>query len=336
MTGDFEWIGADTANGYEHFIADWRPAGRDARVCVVRGAIGVGRHRLLNALAEDWTRQGRAVTRFAGTDGPERAAAVLCGDWAVFDGAAMRGLDAEPGDLEIDLSAAIDQYALRGERARAGALYRRMHGLRARAWRCMQVARTAWSDSAAIYAEAVDGGAAMNLRLALSRWMQGAEGNRRRMFAQAVTADGVLSRAGGLTRPQTLCLDLPWGFDPDSLLYPVAAGLGLRGAGYTASMQALDGGRLAHLRTNSHAILSHAEPEYETRSLPFDEAVLRRERDALAFNRAAYDLWLRQASDALAGARACRESLERLVGDAVIPKAWNELAEKAVSFFKNS
>ena len=328
------FIGANTGRGYEHFLPELRPRGEGARVCVVRGAAGTGRHLLLDALAEDWKARGREVIRYAGADGSERTAAVVSGAWAALDGAMLRSEEDGPDDLSIDLSAALDLSALRGERARAGTLYRRAHSLRMRAWRCLQVAHTAWSDSAAIYAEAVDAGALMNLRLELSRRMQGAPGSRQRAFAQAVTAAGVLSHAESLTRPDTVCLDLPWGFDPDSLLYPVAAALQLRGCASLAVMQLLDGGRLAGLCTDSHALVTFHEPGRETRSLPFDEAVLRREQDALAFNRAAYDLWLRQGIEALAAVRDCRAGLERLVGDALISERRDGLIDKARRFFR--
>ncbi|MBQ9298925.1 MAG: hypothetical protein IJ214_00275, partial [Clostridia bacterium] len=298
--------GGNTGKGYEHFLRELRPRQEDARVCIVRGAVGTGRHMALAAAAAEWEKQGRNVIRYEGAEEPGHLAAVVSGHWAVLDGAVPLGPEAAPGDLEIDLSASIVLYALRSERARAGALYKRMHGLRKRAWRCLQVAHTAWSDSAAIYAEAVDSGALMNLRLELSRRMEGAPGLKQRVFAQAVTPEGILSHADNLLRPNTICLDMPWGFDPDTVPYPIAAALQLRGVGHIAAMQTLDGGRLQHLCTDTHAIVVFAEPGRETRKLPFDESVLRREQDALAFNRAAHDLWLRQAIEALAAARECR------------------------------
>ena len=333
MAGTTYFAGGNTGKGYEHFLRELRPRAEAARVCVVRGAVGTGRHMVLAALAADWEAQGRPVLRYESAEGAGRLAAVVSGDWAAMDGAVPLGPEAAPGDLEIDMSAAIDPAALRGERARAGALYQRMHGLHRRAWRCLQVAHTAWSDSAAIYAEAVDTGALMNLRLELSRWMDGTPGPRQRVLAQAVTPEGVLNRADSLLRPETLCLDLPWGFDPDALLYPVSAALQLRGTAHIAAMQPLDGGRLNHLCTGTHAVVAMDEPGREKRALPFDEGVLRREQDALAFNRAAYDLWLRQGVEALAAARECRECLERLIGDALLEEKRQALILDALRFF---
>ena len=325
---------ANTGKGYEHFLRELRPASDDARVCVVRGAAGTGRHMVLAALAADWEARGREVIRYGGAEETGRLAAVVSGNWAALDGAVALGPEVCPGDLEIDMSAAVELSALRGERARAGVLYKRIHGLRRRAWRCLQVAHTAWSDSAAIYAEAVDAGAMMNLRLELSRWMAGSPGGRQRAFAQAVTPAGVLSCAESLPRRETVCLDLPWGFDPDALLYPIAASLQLRGVGHRAIMQTLDGGRLNHLCTDSHAIAAFVEPGRETRTLPFDGGILRREQDALAFNRAAYDLWLRQAIETLAAVRECAQSLERLISDAIMEEKRQALILEAMRFFE--
>lgn len=327
-----DFAGANTGRGYEQFLRELRPRQAGARVCVLRGAPGTARRQLLQRLAREWQRQGRAVCCHAGAEGGDSLLAVVSGDRAALDGALPLGPEAGPEDLAIDLSAALDLSALRGQRAQAEALQRRVQSLRSRAWRCLQVAHTAWSDTAAIYAEAADQGAVMNLRLELSRWMQGESGQRRRVFARAVTPDGVVSHTEGLARPHTLCLELPWGFDPDPLLYPVAAALQLRGEGHTAVMQLLDGGRLEHLCTDTHAVVTEPLPGCEKRTLPLDEAVLRREQSALAFNRAAYDLWLRQGVEALSAARDCALRLERLVEDAALPDKREELAQAALRF----
>ena len=327
-------IGADTGNGYEHFTADLRPDGKDARVCILRGAIGTGRHLILERLAQDWERRGRAVTRYADAGDGGRLAAIVSGGWAALDGAAPHPAEAMPGDLEIDCGDALDREALLEQRAEAWTLLRRMHALRARAWRCLRGAHTAWSDSAAVYAEAADGGNMMNLRLELIRWMQGSPGGRQRAFARAVTPDGMTETADGLTRPHILHLELPWDCDPDAVLYPVAAALRLNGIGHTAIMQPLDGGRLEGLCTDTHALTVLPRPGCETRAPRFDPEVLRRERAALDFNRAAYHLWQSQAAGALAAVRDCRERLERLVGDALIPEKQEELARLAADWFK--
>ncbi|MBQ7455472.1 MAG: hypothetical protein IJS53_03415, partial [Clostridia bacterium] len=79
--------------------------------------------------------------------------------------------------------------------------------------------------------------------------------------------------------------------------------------------------------------LTYAEPGCETRALRLDEGVLRREQEALAFNRAAYDLWMGQAIEALHRAGECRGQLAALTARAVRAEARERLRREAFSFF---
>ena len=60
-----------------------------------------------------------------------------------------------------------------------------------RAHRYLAGAEAALRDSMAIYADAVDQGALCNLRMELARF-QGESGHGQRLFAQAITPQGVL------------------------------------------------------------------------------------------------------------------------------------------------
>lgn len=331
MAARVYFAGANTGRGYEHFLEELRPRGEAARICVVRGADGAGRDALLRALAQDWQGQGRTVECWLNAVDSRRLQAVTSGDWAALDGA-----EAEPGDWTADLNDALSLQVLPALRGQAAALHRRIRGLSQRAWRCLQVAHTAWSDTAAIYAEAVDRGAVMNLRMEISRWLDGNPGPHRRAYIRAATPEGMVGFPDTLKRPHMLCLDLPWGMDPDALLYPAAVGLRVRGVGYTAAMQPLDGDRLAHLCTDTHAVVCWREEGQPCRTLTFDQALLRREHDALAFNRAAFDLWLRQGMDTLRGARDCRDQLERLLRDVIDPEREQEIIGCAVAYFRDA
>ena len=318
---------ANTGNGYEHFLQDLPIRGQQARVCLIKGDAQA----LLLKIAEAWQAQGRDITCYTGAG--DEPIALISGDWAAVDATAPHALPPLAGDLIIDLRQALDESALRPWRGEAAALGRRISALNARAWRCLHAARTAQKDSAAIYAEAADEGALCNLRLELMQWMQGERGPAQRGFAQAVTADGVISHADALARRSTLCLDLPFGLEADALLYPVAVALSARGTGYQAGMHMLDGGLLTQLCTDSHAIVSHVIPSCPVRTLRLNEGVLRREREALAFNRAAYNLWLGRAVETLAAARDARAQLRRLTADAVRPERQEALEAEALAFF---
>ena len=184
----------------------------------------------------------------------------------------------------------------------------------------------------AIYADAVDQGALCNLRMELARFLQGEPGRGQRLFAQAITPQGVLQFADSLLREQTVCLDLPFGFDTDCLIYPLAVGLYAHGVGYRAAMHPLEGKRMAHLCTDHCAVVGFVAEGYPVRTLPFDQALLNRHRSALDFNRAAHDLLLRQAADSLQEAKARHDQLERLYGDAVHSDARQALCEQAMKY----
>lgn len=324
------FIGANTGRGYEHFMEELRPAW--ARVCVVRGPVGAGRHLLLARLAEAWEAEGREVTRYCDPEDGTRLAAAVSGDWVVLDGAAPHRVECLPGDTVIDLGDALRHEAMGACREEAADLHRRMREMRRRAERCLRAADAAREDAAAVYAEATDAGTAYNLRLRLAQWLEGSLGETRRVFARAVTAEGVTGAEDALCREQTAHLKLPWGCDPDGLLYPLAVGLRVRGVGCVTAMQLLDGGRLAHLATDTHAIVT--ETAEEDWALKFDSAVLRREQQALRFDRAAYDLWIGQAVEALRGAREARNSLERLAADALDRDRQEEMIARASRCFR--
>ena len=326
------YAGSYTGCGFEHFYQEWLPRGEGARVCLLKGAPGTGKGAMLQTLAAAWERQGRQVTVFASAREPGLPEAVISGRDAVACAALLREEEL-PFARVVDLDACLDGPALRAVLPEAETLSRRIARLRRRASRCLQGAAAALADTAAVYAGAADPGAVCNLRMELLQWMGGTPGPARRMFPQAVTPAGVVSGEAPLARANTLCLDLPWGLDADALLYPVAVALNARGTGYEAGMQMLDGQKIACLCTDSHAILSHVETGRETRTLRLDEGVLRREREALAFNRAACDLWMGQAVEALAAARDCRAQLARLTADALRPDTREDARAEVFSFF---
>lgn len=322
-------IGANTARGYEHFLRDILP--ERGRVCVVRGPAGTERHRLVARLADAWEGRGRMVIRYAEPEDVHRLAAAVSGDWVILDVSAPHQTEAA-GSMLVDLGAALDRRSMDACREEAGALHRRIRDLRLRAGRCLRAAGTAWEDAAAIYGEAADAGSVFNLRLDLSRWLTGERGPVQRVFAQALTAEGVVGFPDSFCREEQRTLHLPWGCDPGSLFAPLTAGLRAADAGYIAAMQLQDGGRLAHLCTSSHALITETAEDGWT--LKFDQALLQRERQALLFDRAAWELALHQAQEALAEARLARDSLERLTADALNRERQEEMMERAAGYFR--
>ena len=330
MAGYSLFIGANTARGYEHFLREIAP--EHGRVCVVRGPAGTERHRLIARLADQWEAAGREVTRYLDPEDAHRLAAAVSGDWAILDGAAPHQVESVPGAMLVDLSAALDRNTMEACRKELAELHQRIRNLRLRAGRCLRAAEAASEDAAAIYAEAVDAGSVYNLRLELSRWLTGAPGPRHRAFAQAVTAEGVVRLHDSLNRENRRALRLPWGYDPNGLLAPLAAALRANDTGFVAAMQLLDGGRLAHLCTATHSLTT--EVTEENWDLKFDQTVLQRERQALRFDQAAWELGLHQAAEALKEARQARDSLERLTADALDRDKQAEMMDRAAGYFR--
>ena len=262
---------------------------------------------------------------------------MVCGDTVVLDATLPHALEPEltrVTEQVIDLSECLDEAQLRPHRAQAQQLSLECRRYFARAHRYLAGAEAALRDSMAIYADAVDQGALCNLRMELARFLQGESGHGQRLFAQAITPQGVLQFADSLLREQTVCLDLPFGFDTDCLIYPLAVGLYARGVGYRAAMHPLEGKRMAHLCTDHCAVVGFVAEGYPVRTLPFDQALLNRHRSALDFNRAAHDLLLRQAADSLQEAKARHDQLERLYGDAVHSDARQALCEQAMKYLE--
>lgn len=337
MAAHMYFAGASTLGGFKSFFTDLLPRGEEGKICCLHGGPGTGKSTLLRALASQWEAAGREVIYYPCASDPDSLDAIAGGPYAALDATPPHTLTSDlPGmrDQVIDLNRCLDARVLAAQWEEGMALSQRMRQQYQRAFRCLGAAQTAQDDCAAIYAAATDQGALCNLRLELMQWMTGAPGTSQRVFAQAVTAKGTVSLAENLLRPQTLCLDLPFGCDPDPIIYPLAVMLHARGTGAISAMQPLNGQRMAHLCTSSHAIVCLSEPGCETRTLKFDESVLRASRETLAFNRAAYDLWLHQAVEALAQAKECHDSLERLYADAVNERLRRELSEEALSMFR--
>lgn len=323
--------GSNTCRGFIGYFEDLLSRQAHARTLFIKGGPGCGKSTLMRAIAAQWEKQERNVEYYHCASDPDSLDAIVSGDTTVLDATlphALAGVDT----LTVDLSTCLDTQQLSRQRAAMQQLSHEMHLHAARAHRYLAGAEAALRDSMAIYAAAVDQGALCNLRLELSQWMQGDAGACQRLFAQAVTPQGILSFPDSLLRERTICLDLPFGFDMDCILYPLAVGLFARGIAYRAAMHPLEGKRMAHLCTSRCAVVGFVASGYSVRTLPFDQHLLNHERTALDFNRAAHDLLLRHATDSLQEAKARHDQLERLYGDAMQSAARQALFEHALAW----
>lgn len=334
MSAHFYFPGSNTCRGFQGYFDDLLPQGENRWTLLLKGGPGTGKSTLMRAVGAQWEQSGAEVCYYLCASDPDSVDAVACAQCAVIDATLPHALETELPQVSaqvVDLSACLDETVLRAQKKEAQriACEQRMHT--ARAHRYLSGAEAAWRDSAAIYAAAVDQGALCNLRLELMQFLQGSAGRPQRLFAQAVTPQGVCQQAESMLRENTICLDLPFGFDADCVLYPLAVALFARGAGYIAAMHPLSGKRIAHIATDTHAVVSFVEKGCDTRTLPFDEAMLKCERSALDFNRAAHDLLLRQAVDSLQEAKQCHDRLERLYRDAMDAGKMHTLTERVLS-----
>ena len=325
--------GSNTCRGFHGYFDELLPDDATERAYIIKGGPGVGKSTLMKRVGAAWEKQGRQVEYYCCSGDPTSLDAVVSGGRMLMDGTAPHVMDPVlPGAADgiLNLGVCLDERVMALHRDEALALGRDIKRCYARAYRYLAGADAAWRDSAAIYQQAVDFGALCNLRMELQAFLAGAAGRVQHAYAQAITCEGVVSHAQSLVCEDMVCLDLPFGFDADCILRPLSLYLAAQGAGHRAFMQPLDGKRHAHIISGQRAVVTFAEPGRSMRTLPFDEGLLRREHDTLAFNRAAYDLFMRQAVESLHLAKEKHDTLERLYADAMDYRRLEELAAEVM------
>lgn len=312
--------GSNTCRGFHGYFQELLPDESKKRVYIIKGGPGVGKSTLMRRVGAAWEKQGRQVQYFWCSGDPESLDAVVADGCMLMDGTAPHVIDPTlPGAADgiINLGECLDEVIMAAHRDEVLQLHREMKRCYSRAYHYLTGADAALRDMQEIYAQAVDQGALINLRLEAMAFMQGMSGRCQHAYAQAITCKGVVGHLDSLRRSNMLCLDLPFGFDADCILRPLAMNLSARGVKHLALMQPLDGKKHAHILTDSCAVVTCVEKGCETRTLPFDEKALQRAHDEMSFNRAAYDLLLNQALDALHGAKEKHDMLERIYADAI-------------------
>ena len=283
--------GSNTCRGFHGYFQELLPDDMKKRVYIIKGGPGVGKSTLMRRIGAAWEKQGRQVQYFWCSGDPDSLDAVIADGCMLMDGTAPHVTDPTlPGAADgiINLGECLDEAIMAAHREDVLQINRDIRRCYSRAYHYLTGADAALRDMQEIYAQAVDEGALINLRLELMAFMQGMSGRSQHAYAQAITCKGVVGHLNSA-----------------------------RGVGYLACMQPLDGKKHAHLMTDSCAVCSFVEKGCETRTLPFDEKILRREHEQLAFNRAAYDLLLNQALSALHDAKEKHDVLERIYADAM-------------------
>ena len=321
--------GSNTCRGFHGFFHELLPREDTQRAYILKGGPGVGKSTLMKRVGAAWEKQGREVTYYHCSGDPDSLDAVVSDGRMLMDGTAPHVIDpVQPAAADgiVNLGVCLSEQIMAAHREEALKISRDISRCYARAYRYLAGADAAWSDSAEIYQQAVDHGALCNLRMELQAFFTAGDARTQHLYAQAITCKGVCSHVQGLVRENMICLDLPFGFDADCILRPLGIYMEARGMGCRAFMQPLCGKRHAHITAGDRAVVTFTEPGRETRTLPFDESLLRREHDTLAFNRAAHDLFLRQAVESLQAAKERHDVLERLYMDAMDYKQLEEIS----------
>ena len=313
--------GSNTAHGFVGFFHDLRR--QAGRTVILKGGPGVGKSTLMRDVGGHYERLGMEVRYYHCSGDPDSLDAVFAPEsgFLVLDGTAPHIVDPSlPGaeDGILNLGQCLNEKQLAGQRLEIRALTKEISALYAQAYRYLSAALNLRSDAAAVYENALSDHEASLLRRELTALIPpGAAGQDSHLFAQAITWKGVLQHVEDALTERVYCLDAPWGFDADILLRPLWDGAGQRGIQRGAYHDPLDASRLAHVTAGGASFTTAVLMDAQVFTPQLDGAVLRRESARLAFDRAAYDLMLNQAVDALARAKEKHDALERYYVDAM-------------------
>lgn len=306
--------GGNTCRGFVGFFQELR--GQAARTVILKGGPGVGKSTLIGEAGRHFERQGLDVNYYHCSGDPDSLDGMLAPEkgFLILDGTAPHIVDpCCPGarDGILNLGVCLDEKQLAARAEEIDALQRSIAGCYARAYRYLAAAQAVRSDAAAVYDEALP---EREKRLMLREWTGqipvGPAGGEEHAFLQAVTCRGVVSEMDSLTADRVLCLDAPWGFDARWLLGAIWDAAGQSGVSRAFFHDPVDPDRPDHVAVGSTAFTTAVLLDAPVLSPQFDQRVLRRESHRLSFDRAAWELLLSQAVEALADAKERHDALE--------------------------
>ena len=313
--------GSNTAAGFMGFYNDLR--GQARRAVILKGGPGVGKSTLMRAVGAHYEKLGEAVDYAFCSGDPDSLDAVFipARGFLILDGTAPHTVDPLlPGarDGILNLGACLDEKQLASQQEEIHALTQSISGRFAQAYRCLSAALSLRQDAAAVYAVALgDKGKRDMERQILSRLPGGPEGREAHCFAQAITCRGVLQEIDSITADGALCIDSPWGFDASPFLSAALSSARLQHTARQVYHDPLDAAGIAHLEAGGLLITTAVLLDAPSVAPDLDQAVLRRESQRLAFDKAVFDLTMNQAVEALSDAKRLHDSLERYYIDAM-------------------
>ncbi len=313
--------GSNTAAGFVGFFESLRSASR--RTVILKGGPGVGKSTLMGKVGKHYERLGMETAYYHCSGDPDSldAVAVPGLEFLILDGTAPHIVDPVlPGarDGILNLGVCLDETQLARQADEIDTLNREIAGCYARAYRYLRSALAVKQDAAAVYDAALPEKEKRMLQRELTALLPSSgPGGECHAFCQAITWKGVAQETDALLNETAYCLDVPWGFDADALLRPVWEAAMQQGMARAAWHDPLDAGKLGHVTAGGSVYTTAVLMDGIIYTPDLDESVLRREASRLAFDRAACDLMINQAVEALAQAKQKHDALERYYIDAM-------------------
>ena len=315
------FLGSNTAAGFVGFYEALRGAAR--RTVILKGGPGVGKSTLMGSVGKHYERLGLETAYYHCSGDPDSLDAVAVPDagFLVMDGTAPHIVDpACPGarDGILNLGVCLDEAQLACQMEEIENLNREIAGCYAQAYRYLRAALALRQDAAAVYDAALPEKEKRAIQRELTALLPASgPGGESHAFCQAVTWKGVLQETDALLNETICCLDVPWGFDADALLRPVWEAAKWQGVARAAWHDPLDAGKLGHVTAGGAVFTTAVVMDGLLFTPDLDEGALRREASRLTFDRAACDLLITQAVEALAQAKQKHDALERYYIDAM-------------------
>ena len=320
--------GSNTASGFVGFFESLH---REAqRTVILKGGPGVGKSTLMGKVGKHYERLGLETAYYHCSGDPDSLDAVAVPGLGllVMDGTAPHIVDPVlPGarDGILNLGVCLDEEQLACQAEEIAALNGDIAGCYARAYRYLRAALAVRQDAAAVYDSALPEKEKRALQRELTALLPAAgPGGESHAFCQAVTWKGIMQETDALLNETVFCLDVPWGFDADALLRPVWEAAGRQGMARAAWHDPLDAGKLGHVTAGNAVFTTAVVMDGVLFTPDMDESALQREASRLAFDRAACDLMITQAVEALSQAKQKHDALERYYVDAM---DWERLEE---------
>lgn len=317
----FLFAGSNTCKGFYGFYDQLLKRAR--RAVLLKGGPGVGKSTLIRQAGKHLMQQGRAVQFFACSGDPDSLDALWDEEngFLIVDSTSPHTLDPLlPGaqDGILNLGTCLNEKQLENQRKEIRELSQDTTASFQQAYRYLHAAECLMQDAFHVYRKATDPRHLQALQKELSvQLCPRDEGECFDTFVQSITYKGTVQMLEHLRADQIICLDLPWGFCAHDILEHLQKQALINRWQHTAYHDPLNPDRIAHLhigRTLITTAVMMDAPRYE---IDLDKSVLSQHMNRMSFNRAAYDLLLHQAYDALNEAKKLHDALERCYIDAM-------------------